>query len=487
MITWMQRHKKYLIITIWISTISFVGAGFLGWGQYNYGQKASAVAKVGDVEVSQGDLQKEYSRIYAQYNQMFQGNFDEEKAKQFGLQKQALKQLTDKAVLINLAQEFDLSISDAELLAELTTQEYFFKDGKFDKESYKLVLSRNRLSMAEYEADLKKQLLIQKVLKLLPVEENESEKVVLPTIMSIADKISYKVLTPNDVKIETTDAVLKPFWEQRKSDYMSDKVYSVEYIKQEKLSLNYDAKKISEHYNNNKLHFKDSEGKILSLEDAKDAVVAELDEKSTKDKALRNYIAFKKGKLDTATKVEKASLSQSKNNFSSEVIEKLSKTALTSPYLKPIKVANSYYTFKLVKTTPSQPKSYEEAKTKVLPLYIEEMKKRELLKLAQNSLATFKGTTTDFIQVDNVEKITLLDTKNANEFLNKLFNSLKKRDFVELADGKIVLYNIMEQKLLKKKNDETNSLMGLKNTIFGEGMIKNLQNRYPTEIFIKGL
>ena len=32
MITWMQRHKRWLVITIWISTIAFVGAGFVGWG-----------------------------------------------------------------------------------------------------------------------------------------------------------------------------------------------------------------------------------------------------------------------------------------------------------------------------------------------------------------------------------------------------------------------------------------------------------------------
>jgi hypothetical protein len=115
------------------------------------------------------------------------------------------------------------------------------------------------------------------------------------------------------------------------------------------------------------------------------------------------------------------------------------------------------------------------------------MTKRALLKLAQNSLATFKGTTTNFLQVEDSSKITLLKPTQASEFLNKLFDSQKKRDFTELSDGKIVLYTIMEQKLLQKKNDETNSLLGLKNNIFGEGMMKNLHNKYPTEIFIKGL
>ena len=39
MITWMQRHKKWLVFTIWTCTIAFVGAGFVGWGAYNYGSK----------------------------------------------------------------------------------------------------------------------------------------------------------------------------------------------------------------------------------------------------------------------------------------------------------------------------------------------------------------------------------------------------------------------------------------------------------------
>ena len=81
MITWMQRHRKYLVVTMWISAIAFVGAGFVGWGQYSYGEKATAVAKVGNVDISMRELQQSYSRLYSQYNKMFQGNFDEIKQK----------------------------------------------------------------------------------------------------------------------------------------------------------------------------------------------------------------------------------------------------------------------------------------------------------------------------------------------------------------------------------------------------------------------
>ena len=488
MITWMQRHKKWLIITIWISTIAFVGAGFVGWGQYSYGDKAGAVAKVGNVEITMGELQKSYSRMYAQYNQMFQGNFDEEKAKQFGLQRQALQQLTQQALILNLANEYDLEISDAELLAELKTQEFFFKDGVFNKEIYKQVLSRNNLTMKEYEDDLKKSLLIEKTLKLLPVEVSQNEKNIIDTIMNIADKINYKVLSQDDIKVDTSDAALQPFWEQNKNNYLTDVSYDVNVVKQETLKNTYDDAKIASYYADNKTHFKDTEGKIIPLESAKDAVINELNAKATKDTALRTYIAFKKAKLGSDVVVSQATLSATQNPYNDEVLQKVSKASLTAPFLKPILVDNVYYIFELTKINPATTKTYEAAKLELLPNYIAQVKSTKLQELAQNSIATFNGITTDFITNSEPSKITQLSQLEAKEFLSKLFTSTKKRSYIALNSGKIVLYNILEQKLLDNlNNDQNNPIVRLKSAMFNEGLIKTLQNKYQTEIFIEGL
>jgi peptidyl-prolyl cis-trans isomerase D len=93
MISWMQKHKKWLVITIWISTIAFVGAGFVGWGSYNYGKSGGTVATVGELEIDMKDLQKEYSGLYAQYEQMFGGSFNQETAEKLNLQEQAYNNL----------------------------------------------------------------------------------------------------------------------------------------------------------------------------------------------------------------------------------------------------------------------------------------------------------------------------------------------------------------------------------------------------------
>lgn len=487
MITWMQRHKKYLIITIWISTIAFVGAGFVGWGQYSYGDKAGAVAKVGSVEITMGELQKSYSNLYNQYSQMFQGEFDEEKAKSFGLKSQALQFLTQQALVLNLAKSYDLQISDAELLDEIKKQDFFQKDGVFDKEIYKQVLSRNNLSIKEYEADVKKELLIKKTLSLLPAVAQESEYEILNTAMNIADKIEYKLLDANQINIDTSDAVIKPFWESMKSSFMSEVSYDVKFIKQPKLSLEFDDTTIAQHYDENKLNFKDSEGKIVSLEDAKGMVVSELNAKETKKEALRGYIAYKKGEIDAA-EIKDATISISNNPFSKDAIDVVSGLTPLSPFSKPVMVGDDYFTFELVKVNPSQPKSYEDAKSEAIAMYVEQERKRRVSELAKNSFATFKGKTTDFITVNDYNKLTDLSESDANEFLNTLITKNTKRGYITLDSGNIVMYNILEQKLLKNDNSSQGDVIArLKSAMFNEGLIKNLQNKYKTEIFIEGL
>ncbi|MDD2789477.1 MAG: SurA N-terminal domain-containing protein [Sulfurimonas sp.] len=488
MITWMQRHKKYLIVTIWISTIAFIGAGFVGWGQYSYGDKAGAVAKVGEIELTMAELQKSYSRLYSQYNQMLQGNFDEEKAKSFGLQAQAMQQIVHQAYILNLASAYDLSISDEEVIAALKTQEYFFSNGVFDKEVYKTVLSQNKLTMQEYESDLKKQLLIQKTLKLLPVEVSANESEILSTILNIADKIEYKVLNPDEINIVVSDEQIKPFWETQKNNFMSEVSYDIKFIKHEDVKADYTEDEITAYYNDNKTHFKDAEGKIETLENAKAEVINELDAKATKEAALRTYIAYKKGTLDQNATIQNATISNSNNPFDAETLAEIGKLTASSPFMKPVFVNGAYYMFELVKTNPSLTKTYEEAKSEVTPLYITQTKKAKLLEVATNSVPTFKGNISEFLTLEDSSKIADLSTEEASEFLGKLFNKQTKRSFITLNSGKVILYDILEQKLLSNSNNnQGDSVMRLKSAMFEEGLMKNLENKYQTEIFIKGL
>ncbi|WP_456451732.1 SurA N-terminal domain-containing protein, partial [Hydrogenimonas sp.] len=155
----MQKHRKYLVITIWISTIAFVGAGFVGWGTYQYGSKSNAVAMVGDIPISLEEFQHAYGNAYQQYNQAMGGRLDEATAKKLGLQKQVLQSLIYQALVKNFAKEHGIVVSDEEVQKAILAIPAFQKEGKFDKATYLAVLQGMRMKPKTFEASMKDDLL----------------------------------------------------------------------------------------------------------------------------------------------------------------------------------------------------------------------------------------------------------------------------------------------------------------------------------------
>jgi len=488
MITWMQRHRKYLVITIWISTIAFIGAGFVGWGQYSYGDKAGAVAKVGDVSITSAELQKSYSNLFNQYNQLFQGKFDEKQAKQFGLQRQALRQLVNQALILNLAKSYGLIISDTELWNIIKTQPDFSKEGKFDKAVYAEVLKANNLSIKDYEESMKKELLIQKTLYLLASGAKAGEIKALGSALGVSDKISYKILTPNMITLSLNDGELKPFWEKNQKEFKTSPSYEISYVAQAPITVAPSAKEINEYYEMNRQSLKDATGKILSLSEAQPTIVAALNDKATEKEALRLYIDYKKGALKAGTAPQKATLTSESSTFSPELTKEIMTLNEQKPFLKPRKAGNEYIIVKLEKMNPARTKTYEEAKTDVSALYLAEAKKTKLQELAQNSYKTFSGTQTDFLTRADSAKIAGLSTPEGSEFLNKLFGSKQKQGFVTLESGNVIMYNVLEQKLLQDKTiADENAVLKLKGSLLDQGLIKALESKYPVEIYVEGI
>ena len=119
-------------------------------------------------------------------------------------------------------------------------------------------------------------------------------------------------------------------------------------------------------------------------------------------------------------------------------------------------------------------------------MYTADKKREKLFELVKNSLDSFKGTQTDFITNADADKITELSVEEANEFLMQLFTSNTKKGSISLQNGKVVLYNILEQKMLENTNESVESIANLKSTIFSSGLIKILNTKYKTDIFIQG-
>jgi peptidyl-prolyl cis-trans isomerase D len=174
--------------------------------------------------------------------------------------------------------------------------------------------------------------------------------------------------------------------------------------------------------------------------------------------------------------------------LSPELIKEIATLTPEKPFLKPRKMGNDYVVIKLEKLIPSRTKTFDEARADVIPLYLAEAKKGKLQELAQNTYKTFDGTVSDFLTPADSGKIGGLTPPEGGEFLSKLFGSKQKQGFITLESGNVVMYNVLEQKLLQDKTlAGSNAVAKLKGSLLDQGLIKVLESKYPVEIYAEGI
>jgi len=484
MITWMQRHKRWLVITIWISTIAFVGAGFVGWGSYDYGKEGGTVAVVGDREVSIEEYQQEYSNLYDQYARLFGKTFNEEMANKLNLKDIAYKQVLQKNLILAYADTLGLDITDEDIAKELLKYNAFLKDGKFDKPTYIQVLSQNRTTPVKFEDSLKRNILLQKVQSLFDVQPNSVEVKNLNKLLFLKDDITYKILKIKDITVSPSDEEIKKYWESNKNAYMSEISYLIETSEVPVISANSKEEEIKKHYNRFKTDYKKADGKIKSFDEAKDEIVRELNAKFTKKEALKKYLKIKKAeeKLSASTLLD-----QSKLPFSVENNEKII-SSKEGDLIKPFLEKDKYIIVKVISKNEAKPLSFEKALPAVKIAYEKVAKTKKLNEVAKKELENFMGIEAKNVTRESIDKILGLQEQEAASFLNQLFSVTKKTGIIELND-KVVLYRINASKLgtYDKTRDESvkSTLIQLESEELMNNLVKRLENTFEIKSSIE--
>ena len=490
MITWMQKHKKYLVVTIWVSTIAFVGAGFVGWGAYSMNtEKSTSVAKVGHRAISVQEFQNKYSEIYSYYNQLFDGKLTEEKAKELGVENLAIESLVQENLLLNFADDLGLGVNDDDVVKYIVADQNFQVDGKFSKEIYNDVLKRARINPADYENSLKRVVLLDKLKHAinLPVNQNDIDMMIGSFLMQ--DKISVDIIKVSEDEIKIEEEAVKKLWEESKENYKTKTEYKVE--TQFVPSLNSDANltDLREFYNDNKDSYKDSEDKIKEFEVAKDDVLKDYNLKQSKKIALEEYLLIKKGEkklTDSNTIFE--------DDFSFPILDELKNLKvgdIVKPFEYTLNDKDGYMIAKLIEVKRPEVMSYEQAKEQVLAIY-KDTKRKELVEEKAKKLleSEFKGIDIGFVSRESDINIEGLSSTELNVFVSRLFDSNNKKGYVVL-DDKAVVYEILEQKLLNNEKENeykdivTQNVSYLKNSELIQDLTSMLQKRYEVEYYYK--
>ena len=489
MISWMQKHNKYLVWTIWIATIAFIGAGFVGWGSYNFGAKAGSIAKVGEIEIKQSKLNMVYSSIYSQYNQALGGKLDDKKAKEMGIIKQAFSQIETQAKLLNFSKEVGIIVSDAEIAKKLQSIPSFQEKGVFNRVIYDGYLKSQRLKAKDFEETLREDITIQKTLALINVEALKLEIEAIGAGMNVSDKIAYKVLSNSDLNFVLDENKVKSYWDMQKENFMTRPSYKLSVVWTQTKDTNVTQDEIKAYYEANSFNYTNAIGKQLSLVDALDKVTKDLKIKKSKKTAQKAYIAFKKNQLNHS---ETLSLDLGDIRLTESIWKEIQEKSV-GDILKPKVVGETYATIKIEERVKPRVKTYQEAKKEASDIYATQAKKEELMKLAEVKLKEFNQSDaiiSDFLKLEEKVEVKPLNSEESLKFLQKLFTSSKEKGIISVSN-RLIVYNIIEQKVIQVDKNETNIVKEttnrLKQSTFESNLIKILDKKYPTEVYRGGL
>jgi len=486
MISWMQRHNKYLVVTIWIATIAFIGAGAVGWGSMNFGSSASSVGKVGDVYISKVKYAFTYNNLYAQYAQKYGSKFDRKTAKEIGLSKIVFNNLANEALLLNMANEFGIIVSDKEVADAIANYKLFIgKNGQIDKRIYENFVRNRGISKKDFENILRDELKVKKLLRLIDVKPLDFEKDIIKTTFLIGDKLKYKVITPKDVNVTVSDDEIKKYWEVHKNNYKTKKEYQLSLLWTRAKRININDDELKKYYLSNSFKFTDEKGIVKKFEDVKDEVKDRFLLEKIKKSAAIDRSKFKKGKIEATNK---ETLAYGDSKLPKEAWDKISK-ANVGDVLKPIGIKGSYVTIRIDKIIPPQVMKFDSAKELAKRDLLKEKTYNKMNKLAEKILkedTKLDKESKGFISLSNYEVLSPLTPQNSLVAIKKIFADSKEKGVIDFKDS-IFVYKITEQKILKDNKLALldNESKNIKNNELIYNLIKELSKKYSITSYLK--
>jgi peptidyl-prolyl cis-trans isomerase D len=278
----MRKYKQSFIIkgVFIIIVLSFVGTIFLIWGKGDEGMQGSRYAiKVNGEKIPY----EEYARVYEQFKnslqQMYGQPLTPEMEKQIGLRKRVIDTLVGAAMVQREAKRMGIKVSNAEVIADISSMPYFQKNGSFDKQQYEQVLKMNRISPSDFEESKRKEIMMRKARKAVIDEVKVSDTEAIEAYRKKRDKINLQFVSfaPAETRteIKLTDKDLNEFLQKHEKEFRTQEEISLSYVilTPDKVAskVSVTSEEIKTFYEKNRDRYQGKEG-ILPFDEVKDRV-----------------------------------------------------------------------------------------------------------------------------------------------------------------------------------------------------------------------
>ncbi len=223
----MRKNVKQLAPTLWIVIAAFIITIFAVWGGGVGGSGGSratnTIVWVGKEKISADvyfqNLRQRLETLQREFKELNR-NF----IQQLNIPQQVLEQIIQQELLLQTAQDMGIVATPEEIREKIMSYPVFLQDGKFiGFEQYKRILEYNRISISRFEQSLQKEVVIDKLIKVLTAGVAVTEDEIWENYKKRNEsaKLEYVLGETNQIELQEDPSVeeIQAYYEKNKEKF----------------------------------------------------------------------------------------------------------------------------------------------------------------------------------------------------------------------------------------------------------------------------
>jgi peptidyl-prolyl cis-trans isomerase D len=162
----MREYFRGLKLILLFVIVAFIATSFLYFGSDSLrsgNARSNALASVNGEEIPPARFQRVQRNYIEYYRRAYQQNITPEMAERLGLTQQVINDLIQEALVLQQAKREGITVSDNELRLRIQSIPAFQEEGRFSRERYLAQLKQARIEPSEFENEVRREMLRQKM------------------------------------------------------------------------------------------------------------------------------------------------------------------------------------------------------------------------------------------------------------------------------------------------------------------------------------
>jgi len=382
------RGKKSSLLIKIILVVITIGFSFWGIESYLFTRVDTSVAKVDGTDITVDQYRQRFDENRQRLVQMMGGaQLDAAFFERPEVRKQVLDQLINEQVLLEANKKLGISVTDDRVRHEILGIPAFQKDGKFDPDTYKMLLTTQGMTPLSFDQRVRDSLAVRE----LPEQVGSSMLVTdasVETYLRLKDQRRdfrfVKLDKPADDGAPVTDDELQAFYKAHTQDFVTPERVALDYVELDgaKLEVNTtpDDAVLKDRYEKEKSRFISAEQRLASHvlvkvggkggPDDQKAALAKAQDIAKQAKEGKDFAALAKAdSQDLGSKNQGGDLGWLDKGTTEEAFETALFAMNKGDISEPVLTSEGYHVIQLRDVRPGKTRSFEEVKPELAKEY----------------------------------------------------------------------------------------------------------------------